>query len=60
MDQLNQYAVDVTLDPATASGWLELSADGKKVKHCHIAFEIYCIYVRYLEWDGLMIILQKV
>ncbi|XP_062305099.1 E3 ubiquitin-protein ligase TRIM39-like isoform X2 [Osmerus eperlanus] len=26
-----QYAVDVTLDPATAAAWLVLSADGKKV-----------------------------
>ncbi|KAM4713988.1 E3 ubiquitin-protein ligase TRIM21-like [Anableps anableps] len=26
-----KYAVDVTLDPATAAGWLLLSADGKKV-----------------------------
>ncbi|XP_040035696.2 E3 ubiquitin-protein ligase TRIM21 [Gasterosteus aculeatus] len=26
-----QYAVDVTLDPVTASGWLSLSADGKQV-----------------------------
>ncbi|KAM9335135.1 E3 ubiquitin-protein ligase TRIM39-like [Symphorus nematophorus] len=27
----NQYAVDVTLDPTTAAGWLVLSPDGKKV-----------------------------
>ncbi|KAM6960119.1 zinc finger protein RFP-like [Tautogolabrus adspersus] len=31
--QLNLYAVDVTLDPATAAGWLILSPDGKKVSH---------------------------
>ncbi|GLD64674.1 uncharacterized protein AKAME5_001620600 [Lates japonicus] len=30
-DKMNQYAVDVTLDPETASGWLTLSPDGKKV-----------------------------
>ncbi|XP_008277910.1 E3 ubiquitin-protein ligase TRIM39-like [Stegastes partitus] len=30
-DKMNQYAVDVTLDPETASGWLVLSPDGKKV-----------------------------
>ncbi|XP_070710618.1 E3 ubiquitin-protein ligase TRIM39-like [Pempheris klunzingeri] len=30
-DQMEQYAVDVTLDPATASGWLVLSPDRKKV-----------------------------
>ncbi|CAJ1085878.1 E3 ubiquitin-protein ligase TRIM21-like [Xyrichtys novacula] len=29
--QLNLYAVDVTLDPETAAGWLILSPDGKKV-----------------------------
>ncbi|KAM8747385.1 E3 ubiquitin-protein ligase TRIM21-like isoform 1-T1 [Acanthopagrus schlegelii] len=27
----NQYAADVTLDPATAAGWLILSPDGKQV-----------------------------
>ncbi|XP_051257805.1 E3 ubiquitin-protein ligase TRIM39 isoform X1 [Dicentrarchus labrax] len=27
----HQYAVDVTLDPATAAGWLILSPEGKKV-----------------------------
>uniref|UniRef100_UPI0037E99946 E3 ubiquitin-protein ligase TRIM39-like n=1 Tax=Semicossyphus pulcher TaxID=241346 RepID=UPI0037E99946 len=27
----NQYAVDVSLDPATAAGWLILSPDGKRV-----------------------------
>ncbi|KAM8899459.1 E3 ubiquitin-protein ligase TRIM21-like isoform 1-T2 [Spinachia spinachia] len=31
ISDLNQYAVDVTLDPVTASGWLNLSADGKQV-----------------------------
>lgn len=31
VDKLNQYALSVTFDPDTASGWLELSADGKKV-----------------------------
>uniref|UniRef100_G3Q4W2 Uncharacterized protein n=1 Tax=Gasterosteus aculeatus TaxID=69293 RepID=G3Q4W2_GASAC len=32
VDRLNQYAaVDVTLDPETASGWLVLSPDRKKV-----------------------------
>ncbi|KAG7497176.1 E3 ubiquitin-protein ligase TRIM39-like [Solea senegalensis] len=30
-EKMNQYAVDVTLDPETASGWLMLSPDGKKV-----------------------------
>ncbi|XP_037613976.1 E3 ubiquitin-protein ligase TRIM21-like [Sebastes umbrosus] len=30
-DKLNQYEVDVTLDPETASGWLVLSPDKKKV-----------------------------
>ncbi|KAK9524967.1 hypothetical protein VZT92_017323 [Zoarces viviparus] len=30
-DMVNQYAVDVTLDPETASGWLVLSPDRKKV-----------------------------
>nr|XP_019964296.1 PREDICTED: E3 ubiquitin-protein ligase TRIM39-like [Paralichthys olivaceus] len=30
-DKMTQYAVDVTLDPVTASGWLVLSPDGKKV-----------------------------
>ncbi|XP_067379738.1 E3 ubiquitin-protein ligase TRIM39-like isoform X1 [Channa argus] len=31
VDKMNQYAVEVTLDPDTASGWLLLSADRKKV-----------------------------
>ncbi|XP_069374666.1 E3 ubiquitin-protein ligase TRIM39-like [Paralichthys olivaceus] len=31
MDKISQHAVDVTLDPETASGWLTLSPDGKKV-----------------------------
>ncbi|XP_034001464.1 E3 ubiquitin-protein ligase TRIM21-like [Trematomus bernacchii] len=31
MSKASQYAVDVTLDPVTASGWLCLSADGKQV-----------------------------
>ncbi|KAM8747384.1 E3 ubiquitin-protein ligase TRIM39-like [Acanthopagrus schlegelii] len=30
-DKMNQYAVDITLDPETASGWLVLSPDRKKV-----------------------------
>ncbi|XP_032400264.1 E3 ubiquitin-protein ligase TRIM39 isoform X3 [Etheostoma spectabile] len=30
-DKLDQYAVNVTLDPDTASGWLVLSPDRKKV-----------------------------
>ncbi|TNN53405.1 Zinc-binding protein A33 [Liparis tanakae] len=30
-DKLNQYAANVTLDPETASGWLVLSPDRKKV-----------------------------
>lgn len=34
VDKLNQYALNVTLDPATASGWLEVSPDGKKVNLC--------------------------
>ncbi|AWO97190.1 zf-C3HC4 4 multi-domain protein [Scophthalmus maximus] len=29
--RITRYAVDVTLDPATAAGWLILSPDGKKV-----------------------------
>ncbi|KAI4808578.1 hypothetical protein KUCAC02_000635 [Chaenocephalus aceratus] len=31
MSKASQYAVDVTLDPVTASAWLCLSADGKQV-----------------------------
>ncbi|KAL3046074.1 hypothetical protein OYC64_004178 [Pagothenia borchgrevinki] len=31
MSKASRYAVDVTLDPVTASGWLCLSADGKQV-----------------------------
>ncbi|XP_034425198.1 E3 ubiquitin-protein ligase TRIM21-like [Hippoglossus hippoglossus] len=31
MSKISQHAVDVTLDPVTASSWLILSADGKKV-----------------------------
>ncbi|XP_042368395.1 E3 ubiquitin-protein ligase TRIM39-like [Plectropomus leopardus] len=31
VDKMDQYAVDVTLDPDTASGWLVLSPDRKKV-----------------------------
>ncbi|XP_018543232.1 E3 ubiquitin-protein ligase TRIM21 [Lates calcarifer] len=31
LTKTNQYAVDVTLDPATAAGWLTLSPDGKQV-----------------------------
>ncbi|XP_070710613.1 E3 ubiquitin-protein ligase TRIM39-like [Pempheris klunzingeri] len=31
VSKLSQYAVSVTLDPATAAGWLVLSPDGKKV-----------------------------
>ncbi|KAK7909450.1 hypothetical protein WMY93_014134 [Mugilogobius chulae] len=31
VDKLNEYALNVTYDPDTASGWLEISADGKKV-----------------------------
>ncbi|XP_034713034.1 E3 ubiquitin-protein ligase TRIM39-like isoform X1 [Etheostoma cragini] len=31
MTKATQYAVDVTLDPVTASGWLCLSPDGKQV-----------------------------
>ncbi|XP_060887529.1 E3 ubiquitin-protein ligase TRIM21-like [Labrus mixtus] len=30
-EQMHQYAVDVTLDPDTASGWLVVSPDRKKV-----------------------------
>ncbi|KAM6960111.1 E3 ubiquitin-protein ligase TRIM39-like [Tautogolabrus adspersus] len=30
-DKMHQYAVDVTLDPETASGWLVVSPDRKKV-----------------------------
>ncbi|XP_071385663.1 E3 ubiquitin-protein ligase TRIM39-like [Centroberyx affinis] len=32
VNRTNQYAVDVTLDPATAAAWLVLSRDGKQVK----------------------------
>ncbi|XP_068584400.1 E3 ubiquitin-protein ligase TRIM21-like [Cebidichthys violaceus] len=35
MSKAYQYAVDVTLDPVTASGWLCLSADGKQVILSH-------------------------
>ncbi|KAK9524968.1 hypothetical protein VZT92_017324 [Zoarces viviparus] len=35
MSQAYQHAVDVTLDPVTASGWLCLSADGKQVSLSH-------------------------
>ncbi|KAG7221474.1 hypothetical protein INR49_002449, partial [Caranx melampygus] len=31
ISKANEYAVDITLDPVTASGWLLLSSDGKKV-----------------------------
>uniref|UniRef100_A0AAV2KIN0 Uncharacterized protein n=1 Tax=Knipowitschia caucasica TaxID=637954 RepID=A0AAV2KIN0_KNICA len=31
VDSLAEHAVDVTFDPDTASGWVEVSADGKKV-----------------------------
>ncbi|XP_003458821.3 nuclear factor 7, brain [Oreochromis niloticus] len=31
VSKINKYAVDVTLDPATAAGWVVLSPDGKKV-----------------------------
>ncbi|XP_071315934.1 E3 ubiquitin-protein ligase TRIM21-like [Trachinotus anak] len=31
VNKANEYAVDVTLDPVTAAGWLLLSPDGKKV-----------------------------
>ncbi|XP_045921383.1 E3 ubiquitin-protein ligase TRIM21-like isoform X2 [Micropterus dolomieu] len=31
MREANQFAVDVTMDPVTAAGWLILSPDGKKV-----------------------------
>ncbi|XP_073331677.1 E3 ubiquitin-protein ligase TRIM21-like [Pagrus major] len=31
ISMMNQYAVDVTLDPATAAAWLILSPDGKQV-----------------------------
>ncbi|KAM9718239.1 E3 ubiquitin-protein ligase TRIM39-like isoform 2-T2 [Menidia menidia] len=31
VNKISKYAVDVTLDPATAAGWLVLSPDGKKV-----------------------------
>ncbi|KAM9827408.1 E3 ubiquitin-protein ligase TRIM39-like [Neosynchiropus ocellatus] len=30
-DMVTQYAVNVTLDPATASGWLDVSSSGKNV-----------------------------
>ncbi|XP_026155155.1 E3 ubiquitin-protein ligase TRIM39-like [Mastacembelus armatus] len=31
MNKVSSYAVDITLDPETAAGWLVLSPDGKKV-----------------------------
>ncbi|XP_076018658.1 E3 ubiquitin-protein ligase TRIM39-like [Genypterus blacodes] len=31
VDKTNQYAVDVTMDPATAASWVVVSADKKKV-----------------------------
>ncbi|XP_022623902.1 E3 ubiquitin-protein ligase TRIM21-like [Seriola dumerili] len=31
VNKANEYAVDITLDPVTAAGWLLLSPDGKKV-----------------------------
>ncbi|XP_072315510.1 zinc finger protein RFP-like [Eucyclogobius newberryi] len=34
VDRLKQYALNVTYDPETASGWLEISGDGKKVNLC--------------------------
>ncbi|KAM9426763.1 E3 ubiquitin-protein ligase TRIM21-like [Pholidichthys leucotaenia] len=33
LKRVQQYAVDVTLDPDTANKWLILSDDGKQVKH---------------------------
>ncbi|KAM9424428.1 uncharacterized protein KZ484_001583 [Pholidichthys leucotaenia] len=33
LKRVQQYAVDVTLDPNTANKWLILSEDGKQVKH---------------------------
>ncbi|KAM9425693.1 LOW QUALITY PROTEIN: uncharacterized protein KZ484_012260 [Pholidichthys leucotaenia] len=33
LKRVQQYAVDVTLDPETANKWLILSDDGKQVKH---------------------------
>lgn len=45
--------VDVTLDPATASGWLALSPDGKKVKHDCIITKSFVWKDSLLEGDSL-------
>ncbi|XP_029136144.2 E3 ubiquitin-protein ligase TRIM39-like [Labrus bergylta] len=54
--QLNLYAMDVTLDPATASGWLILSPDGKRVS---LSCQKLCRPVDPLRFDSCVSVLGK-